>query len=164
MTNLKNLIGNKFLNTKQCPEGLSHRIPPPPLKYGKPSGWGGGGGGGAKTHPPPPHKFRETVGLGGGGGGEGKNTSQQPNIYSFSPSGKTSLINLHLLLSKVSFFPPSNSNFYLITLDASFISSCNHYCCITFFNFRLYEYTWHANFDQLMFTECCLQHDKSFVE
>ena len=37
MTNLKKLIGNERLNTKQCPAGLSPRIIPLNL-YGKP--WG----------------------------------------------------------------------------------------------------------------------------
>ena len=39
MTNLKKLIGNKFLNTKQCPTGFSPRIIPLNL-YGKPCRWG----------------------------------------------------------------------------------------------------------------------------
>ena len=39
MTNLKKLIGNKSLNTKQCPAGLSPWIIPLNL-YGKPWGWG----------------------------------------------------------------------------------------------------------------------------
>ena len=37
--NLKKLIGKKFLNTKQCPAGLSPRIIPLNL-YGKARGWG----------------------------------------------------------------------------------------------------------------------------
>ena len=39
MTNLKKLIGNKSLNTKQYPAGLSHRIIPL-NRYGKPWEWG----------------------------------------------------------------------------------------------------------------------------
>ena len=39
MINLKKLIGNKSLNTKQCPAELSSRIIPLNL-YGKPCGWG----------------------------------------------------------------------------------------------------------------------------
>ena len=39
MTNLKKLIGNERLNTKQCPAGLSPKIIPLKL-YGKPWGWG----------------------------------------------------------------------------------------------------------------------------
>ena len=38
MTNLKKLIGNKSLNTKQCPAGLSPRTIPLNL-YGKAWGW-----------------------------------------------------------------------------------------------------------------------------
>ena len=87
MTNLKNLNGTKSLNIKPTPAELSPRIIP---HY-------------------PPKLLLEILGM-------GKNTSWHLKIYSFSPPEKSSLINLHLLLSKVSFLPPSNSNFYLITL------------------------------------------------
>ena len=45
-----------------------------------------------------------------------KNSIQQPKIYSFPPSEKSPLIDLNLLLSKVSFLPLSNSNFQVIIL------------------------------------------------
>ena len=45
-----------------------------------------------------------------------QNPTQQPKIYSFSPTEKSPLIYIHLSLSKVPFLPPSNSNFYVITL------------------------------------------------
>ena len=43
--------------------------------------------------------------------------SQQPKSYSFSPPEKSSIINLHLALWKMSFLCQSNCNFDLITLD-----------------------------------------------
>ena len=87
MTCLITFVGTKSLNTKQCPEGLSLRIIPHYLRK---------------------HLW-ETLGM-------GKNPTQQPKIYSFPPPEKSPLINLLLLLSKVSFLPLSNSNFHLITL------------------------------------------------
>ena len=86
MTYLKKLVGTKSLNTKQCPGGLSLRI---------------------ISHYLPKHLW-EILGM-------RENSTQHPNIYSFLPRGKSSLINLLLPLSKV-FFPSSwNSNFHLIT-------------------------------------------------
>ena len=77
MTYLQRLVGTKFLNTKQCPAGLSPRIIPHFLL--KPS-W-------------------ETLRM-------GENPTLQPKIYSFPLTKKSPLINLHLKLSKVSSFLP----------------------------------------------------------
>ena len=46
----------------------------------------------------------------------GKNPTQQSKIYLFPPAKKSSLTHFHLQLSKVSFLPPSNNSFHLITL------------------------------------------------
>ena len=48
------------------------------------------------------HPFPETLWV---TLGMGKNPTQQPKIYSFPPSEKSPLIDLNLLLSKVSFLP-----------------------------------------------------------
>ena len=77
MTYLERLVGTKFLNTKQCPAGLSPRIIPHFLP--KPS-W-------------------EILRM-------GENPTLQPKIYSFPLTKKSPLINLHLKLSKVSSFLP----------------------------------------------------------
>ena len=47
--------------------------------------------------------------------------SQQPKSYSFSPQEKSSIINLHLALLKMSFLCQSNCNFHLITLDKFYL-------------------------------------------
>ena len=73
-TYLKKLFGTKFLNTKQCPAGLDPRIIP-------------------RYHP---KHLWEILGM-------GESPTQQPKIWSFPLPGKSSLINLHLPLSKVSF-------------------------------------------------------------
>ena len=74
MAYLKNLVGSKSFNTKQCPAGLSPRIIP---YY--------------------PHKpLLETPGM-------RENPTKRPKVYSFSPPEKYPLINLYLPLSKVLF-------------------------------------------------------------
>ena len=113
MTYLKKLDGTKTLNAKQCPLGSSPRIIPqvspflpkmsPPLMLF------------CCTHevwtvtPFLCETLWETLGM-------GENPTQQSNIYSFLPPEKCPLIDLHLPLSRLSFLPPSNSNFHVITL------------------------------------------------
>ena len=76
MTYLKKLVGTKSINTKKYPVELSPiNIPYYPRKH-----------------------LWETLGI-------GKNPTQQPKIYSFPPPEKSPLLNLLLLLSKVSFLP-----------------------------------------------------------
>ena len=91
----KSSIKTKSLNTKQCPAGLSPRIirqassflPKMSRNCCTHQVW---------TVPYSPEPLWETLGM-------GKNPSQQPKIYSFSPSGKPTFIGLNLSLSKVSF-------------------------------------------------------------
>ena len=67
-------------------------------------------------------------------------------------------MDLRLSLSKVSFLPHQ---------IAIFITLCTLYLYLRsfllhrFFNLRLYVHTCHIDFAYSMFTECCLQHDKS---
>ena len=106
VTNLKYLIGNKSLNTKQCPAGLPLTIIPLNL-YGK--HWG-----------------------------LGRIPTNSQNLLVFP----TSKILLNKFTSSIiKSFAPSPSNSSLISSPyTSFICSCSHSCCITFFNFRLYMY------------------------
>lgn len=70
----------------------------------------------------------------------GENISQKPNIYSFFPPEKSSLINSHLLLSKVPFLFPIKYHFSSNHPILSFICSCGHCCCINFFKLQGLEF------------------------
>ena len=62
----------------------------------------------------------------------GENSTQQPKTYPFPQPVKSPLKNVHLPLSKVSFFPHQIA--ILIYLPyKSFICSCCHCCCIILF-------------------------------
>lgn len=70
----------------------------------------------------------------------GENISQKPNIYSFFPPEKSSLINSHLLLSKVPFLFPIKYHFSSNHPILSFICSCGHCCYINFFKLQGLEF------------------------
>ena len=133
MIYLKRLHRTNSLNTKQCPVGLSTRIIPQvspflpkcpllwwcfvvPVRCG--------------LSPFPlnlywkPWRWGEII-------------TQQPKIYYFPPPEKSLLVDLHLLLSKVSILPHQISIF-MQSHYGSFICSCSHFCCTIFFNVRLY--------------------------
>ena len=73
--------------------------------------------------PPPPEPLCETLGM-------EENPTQLLKICSFPPSEILPLIYLNLLLSKVWFLSPSNSNFQVQC--TTFICSCSYFCCIIF--------------------------------
>ena len=98
LTNLKELIGNKSFNTKQCPEGVSPRLISLDL-YGE--SWGSG------------------------------RIPANSQMFTHFPTKKSSLINLHLPLSIVSFLCHQIAIF-IKSSYANFICSCNHCCCIIF--------------------------------
>ena len=112
MTYFKKFAGTKSLNTKHCLAGLSLRI---------------------ISHYPPKH-LRETLGI-------WENLTQQAKIYSSPPPEKSPLINLHLLVSKVSFLSHQIAIFIQL-LYISFICSCSHCCCIIFFLTSGFMYTY----------------------
>ena len=75
----------------------------------------------------PPKPLWETLGM-------AENPSKQHKMSSLSPPKRSSFINSHLPLLKLSFLPPSNSNFHLSPYT-SFIYSCSHCCCIYIYIF-----------------------------
>ena len=96
-------IKTKSLNTKPCLAGLSPRIicqaspflPKMSQNCCTHQVW---------TVPPSPEPLWVTLGM-------RKNSTQQSKIYSFPPSEKSSLIDLNLSLSKVSFLPHETAIF-----------------------------------------------------
>ena len=93
----KSLIKNKSLNTKPCPAGLPPRIICQPSPF-FPKMSQNCCTIQVATVPPSPKPLWETLGM-------RKNPTEQPKNYSFAPSEKSSLIDLNLSLSKVSFLP-----------------------------------------------------------
>ena len=73
-------------------------------------------------------------------------------IYLYPPLEKSSLINLHLPLSKVLFLLHQIA-IYISSPYTSFICSCSHCCCFTFFNLRLYMY---AHVMLILINQCLL--------
>ena len=92
-----------------------------------------------------------------GDGGESHPTTKNLLIF---PTRKIPLNKFTSSTTKIVIPSPSNSNFHLINL-------CKLHLWLQplllyhFFNFRLHVHMCCANFDKSMFTECCLQHDKS---
>ena len=119
----KSSIKTKSLNTKSFPAGLSPRLicqassslPKMSQNCCIHQVW---------TIPPSPEPLWETLGM-------GKNSTQQPKLYSFLLSEKSPLIDLNLLLSKVSFLP-NQTGIFRYSSYAIFLCSCSHFCCIIF--------------------------------
>ena len=147
----KSSIKTKSLNTKPCPVWLFPRIicqaSPFLPKMSQNSCthrvW---------TAPLSPEPLSETQGM-------AKNPTQQPKIYSFPPSEKPPLIDINLLLSKVSFLPHQTAmndwsspkqNFHFLHLSIPslppmlFQKPCLYYCLFSYFlnslfYFKLYK-------------------------
>ena len=75
----------------------------------------------------------------------GEKTTKQPNVYSFLPPEKSSLLNLLPSLSKVC-STPSNNSFHKINLYKLHLY-LESFLLYYLFNFNLYLHTCHANFD-----------------
>ena len=147
----KSSIKTKSLNTKPCPVWLFPRIicqaSPFLPKMSQNSCthrvW---------TAPLSPEPLSETQGM-------AKNPTQQPKIYSFPPLEKPPLIDINLLLSKVSFLPHQTAmndwsspkqNFHFLHLSIPslppmlFQKPCLYYCLFSYFlnslfYFKLYK-------------------------
>ena len=127
MTFWKSSIKTKSFHTKPCPAALSPRIicqACPFLAKMSQS---------CCTHQvwtvlPSPEPLWVTLGM-------GKNPTQQPKIYSFPPSEKSPLIDLNLLLSKVSFFPHQTAISSNHPVQSSFVAAV--ISVVSYFKFQV---------------------------
>ena len=86
--------------------------------------------------PPSPESLWENLGM-------GKNPTQQPKIFSFPPSEKSTLIYLNLSLSKVSFLPRQAAFSSNHPMRSSFVAAV--ISVVSYSDFMLYVHICHAN-------------------
>ena len=86
--------------------------------------------------PPSPESLWENLGM-------GKNPTQQPKIFSFPPSEKSTLIYLNLSLSKVSFLPRQAAFSSNHPMRSSFVAAV--ISVVLYSDFMLYVHICHAN-------------------